>query len=90
MNKDIDRLDKYIDKLFERGSVSVFILICIAGVIELVKTLLTYFLPKDYMIFSAIDITFLVLMLVAVIILITILIKFMIYLIKRDKLEEEK
>ena len=90
MNKDIDELDKYIDKLFDRGYVSAMILMCIAFAIELVKTLLTSFLPKDNMIFSAIDITFLVLVLIGVIILITVLIKFMIYLIKRDKLEEEK
>lgn len=90
MDKDIDKLDKCIDKVFERGGILVFLLISIAFAIELVKTLLTYFIPKDNMIFSAIDITFLVLMLIYVIILITVLIKFMIYLIKRDKLEEEK
>lgn len=90
MDNDIDRLDKCMDKLFERGSVLVFLLICIAGAIELVKTLLTPFLPKGNMIFFTIDITFLVLMLVDVIILISILIKFMLYLIKRDKLEEEE
>lgn len=87
---DIDRLGKCMDKLFERGSVLVFLLICIAGAIELVKTLLTPFLSKGNMIFFTIDITFLVLMLVDVIILISILIKFMLYLIKRDKLEEEE
>ena len=90
MDKDIDKLDKCIDKLFERCSILALILIGIAFAIELVKTLLTYFLPKDNMIFSAIDITFLVLVLIGVIILIAALIKFMIYLIKRGKFEEEK
>lgn len=90
MDNDIDKLDKCMDKLFERGVILALLLIGIAFAIELANTLLTYFLPKDNMIFSAIDITFLILVLIGVIISITVLIKFMIYLIKRDKLEEEK
>ena len=90
MDKDIDKLDKRINKVFERGIILALLLIGIAFAIELAKTLLKYFLPKDNMIFSTIDITFLLLVLIGVIISITVLIKFMIYLIKRDKLEEEK
>lgn len=90
MDKDIDKLDKRIDKVFEQGIILALLLIGIAFAIELAKTLLAYFLPKDNMIFSTIDITFLLLVLIGVIISITVLIKFMIYLIKRDKLDEEK
>lgn len=90
MDNDIDKLDKCIEKVFERGSILALLLIGIAFAIELANALLTYFLPKDNMLFSTIDITFLVLVLIDVIISITVLIKFMIYLIKRDKLEEEK
>ena len=79
-------MNKDIDKLFERGSVSALLLMGIAVIIEIVKSLLKCFLLKCYIIFFTIDIIFLVLMLVAITVLTTVLIKFMFYLIKHDKL----
>ena len=79
-------MNKDIDKLFERGSVSAFLLMCIAVIIEIVKSLLKCFLLKCDIIFFTIDIMFLVLMLVAISVLTIVLIKFMFYLIKHDKL----
>lgn len=82
-------MDKDIDKLFERGAASALLLMCIAVIIEIIKSLLKCFLPKCYIIFFTIDIMFLVLMLVAISVLTIVLIKFMFYLIKHDKLEEK-
>ena len=82
-------MNKDVDKLFERGSVSALLLMCIAVIIEIVKSLLKCFLLKCDIIFFTIDIMFLVLMLVAISVLTIVLIKFMFYLIKHDKLEEK-
>ena len=82
-------MNKDIDKLFERGSVSALLLMCIAVIIEIVKSLLKCFLLKCDIIFFTIDIMFLVLMLVAISVLTIVLINFMFYLMKHDKLEEK-
>jgi hypothetical protein len=82
-------MNKDIDKLFERGSVSALLLMCIAVIIEIVKSLLKCFLLKCDIIFFTIDIMFLVFMLVAISVLTIVLIKFMFYLIKHDKLEKK-
>lgn len=70
-------MDNDIDRLFVKTLTLAVTLASVGFVVELVKTLLKYFIPKNSVIFPTIDIIFLVCMIIAIFITIMFLIEFM-------------
>ena len=70
-------MDNDVDRLFVKTLTLAVTLASVGFVVELVKTLLKYFIPKNSVIFPTIDIIFLVCMIIAIFITIMFLIEFM-------------